>query len=500
MQTRMMRARRVRFLFGTLALMLCAALAAGGYAAAAPGAGEVTPSWAVEPIPCPIEITPTLAGRLACARLRVPENRAVAGGRQIRLVFAVVQPAQRVPNRKPLLFIMGGNGSGMKTLKRNARFTEFLSQGHTVIIADHRGSAPWGDPDMSCPRYEEGLDAVNENADPGEVEACRKHLEERLDVNAYGPYEAALDLRDLRRALGIEQWNVYGVSYGTTIGERLVAVDGDAIAALVLDGMSGVDFNSFSEAFLLDPLIDLFDECAASAVCSRAFPQFERQLGAVTRQLQRRPQRVGGQRVSNVEYLTQIRVAMEDPERRGRIPLAVARSAQGDFSVWQQLVAADAGGPSRKDPALTWPASICRDEYPRRALPERLRPPRRELPASIRSGSTLGVAALWDWGRFCPRLGFRASADETMAVPVSDVPTLFLSGQLDLTTPPFEVDASMRRLRNSQHVVFPLLGHWVLLRDLECAGAIVGNFFDNPSARVDARCVAAMPKTAWAER
>jgi pimeloyl-ACP methyl ester carboxylesterase len=87
-----------------------------------------------------------------------------------------------------------------------------------------------------------------------------------------------------------------------------------------------------------------------------------------------------------------------------------------------------------------------------------------------------------------------------MAVPVSDVPTLFLSGQLDLTTPPFEVDASMRRLRNSQHVVFPLLGHWVLLRDLECAGAIVGNFFDNPSARVDARCVAAMPTTAWAER
>lgn len=493
-----------RLLFATLLAALCTSLSGGVQAAGSQVvAGEPTRSMSsqrsVEPIACPIEISAGLAGRVGCGRLRVPENRALAGGRAVKIVFAVIQPVEPVAGRPPILFIMGGNGSGMKVLKRQPAVAEFLSRGYTVIYADHRGSTPWGEPDMSCPRYQEGLDAGLPTADPAEVEDCRKHLSELLDVNHYGPFEAARDLQDLRLSLGIERWNVYGVSYGTTIGERLVAVDGAAIAALVLDGMSGVDANAFAASYSLDPLIDLLDECAASTECARAFPRFERQLGAVAAQLQRRPQQVAGRRVSHVEYLDQIRLAMADSAQRGRIPLAVERSMQGDFSLWQKLVD-EQSGPRGKDPAFTWPASVCRDEHPRRALPERQRPPRRQLAAAIRDGASHGDAASVDWDRFCVRLGFRPSDAATLAVPVSDVPTLFLSGQLDLITPPTEVDASMRRLRNSRHVVFPLTGHWVLRSELQCAGGMVLSFFDQPAAAIVSGCVDAMPTTAWAER
>lgn len=472
---------------------------AGNAAATEPVRLDI-PTRAIEPAQCPIELAPALAGRTQCGLLRVPENRARDTGRTVTIAFAVVQPEQAVAGQDPTLFIMGGNGSGLKNLKRQPALAEQLARNTAVIYADHRGSTPWGRPDMSCPQYAEGLDAASPVADPVQVAACRQHLDAHLDVNLYGPYEAALDLRDLRLALGLPRWNVYGVSYGTTIGQRLLGVDGRGIGAIVLDGMAGADSNAYAESYLLDPLLDLLDECAAAPQCATAFPHFEQDLTLVASRLQRQPQRIDGATVSNVEYLERIRAAMGDADRRGRIPLVVERSARGDHSVWQGLAVAEEDGPSGRDPAFTWPSSVCRDEFAWRNSPERQQPARRDLPAAIRTGARLLESESYDWERFCARLGFRQSAPETVAIERSDVPALMLVGQLDLITPRTWSDRAARSLDHARTVVFPLTDHWVLLRHQICAGDIVLSFFRDPGAELDRSCVDALPTTSWVVR
>ena len=234
-----------------------AAVAVASLTSLAPAPSEAAtaiPRRAVEPSTCPIVVAPEIAGRADCGRLTVPEDRGRTGGRTVAVEFMVVAAETPDPARLPLLFVMGGNGSGLKMAQRQSRLVAALAKHDTVIFVDHRGSTPWGRPDMSCPGYPEGLDAALPDADPAQVEACRRHLDALLDINLYGPYEAAQDLRDLRLALGLPRWNVYGVSYGTTIAQRLLALDAAAIGGIVLDGMSGVESNAFSEAFLIDPL------------------------------------------------------------------------------------------------------------------------------------------------------------------------------------------------------------------------------------------------------
>lgn len=481
----------------TAAALVAAVFALPGPTAAA--APPEIPRRAVEPSTCPIVVAPAIAGRASCGRLTVPEDRRRADGRTVAVAFMMVAAEQPDPSRLPLLFVMGGNGSGLKMAQRQSRLVAALSKHDTVIFADHRGSTPWGRPDMSCPEYPEGLDAALPGADPARIEACRKHLAERLEVNLYGPYEAAQDLRELRLALGVPRWNVYSVSYGTTIAQRLLGLDAAAIGSIVLDGMSGAESNAFAEAFLIDPLLDLIDECAAAAQCRSAYPDFERQLGSVAAELEQRPQRIGGELVSNVEYLAQVRYASMDPERRGRIPLAVARSARGDHRAWADLRIADgpraAGG---RDPAFTWPSSVCRDEHPRRADPDRQQAARREVPEAVRRGVRMVAGESWDWTTFCPRMGFEKSAPETVAVPKSDVPALMLVGQLDLVTPKTWNDQVARSMSDARTVVFPSTDHFVLLRRTQCAGDLMRGFYADPKAPLDTRCVDALPKTVWA--
>lgn len=473
-----------------------ATLALTGIAQVSSAETMTIPQRAVAPAPCPIEVAPALAGRVQCGKIEIPEDRERANGRTVTVHFAIVQPEQLAAGRAPILFVMGGNGSGLKNLQRQPGLAQILSRKDAVIYVDHRGSTQWGKPDMSCPEFPEGLEAADPKVDPAKVETCRKSLTERMDLNAYGAYEAAQDLRDVRLALGIDRWNVYGVSYGTTIAQRLNVIDGKAIGAVVLDGMSGMESNPFGKAFVVQPLVELIDECSAAPECAAAFPRFEANLGKAASSLERRPRVIEGRKVSNVEFLDQIRLALAHPDLRGKIPLAVERAAKGDLLAWQGLAnpEANSGG---KDPAFTWPSSVCRDEFPRMDRPGTGAFPTRKLAPAVVSGARMTASESYDWARFCPRMGFSMSDPATIAVARSDTPALFLAGQLDLVTPRFQSEETAGNFTTARIVEFPLTFHFVLLNHSECAGRMVVKFFENPVDPLDRACVDELPETRW---
>ena len=70
----------------------------------------------------------------------------------------------------------------------------------------------------------------------------------------------------------------------------------------------------------------------------------------------------------------------------------------------------------------------------------------------------------------------------------SSIPTLILSGQYDVATPPRWANLAAQTLGNSYLFVFPGAGH-SLLSGVECAISISATFLDNPEQAPNGACI-----------
>ncbi len=206
--------------------------------------------------------------------------------------------------------------------------------------------------------------------------------------------------------------------------------------------------------------------------------------------------------------MKRVRTALAEPELRARIPLAVHRAAEGDFGVWSSLVSPKndvveatldkLAQATVSDPTFTFLASVCRDEYFWKDDPGRRHPAKRELAPSIAAAARFDQTI--DWAQYCTAMGFTRSTPESVAIAIGAMPALMLVGQLDLITPKTWSDHAMQFLRNVRTIEFPNTGHSVLRKRSDCAGNLVGRFFDDPDGPLDTKCVDDLPRTRWALR
>ncbi len=101
-----------------------------------------------------------------------------------------------------------------------------------LVVLEQRGTLK-SEPLLACPELDTYLDgAVGSPPTSSDVaaqesealQACRDRIAaDGLDLAAYNTTENAADVADLRVALGIEESNVYGVSYGTVRRPRAAA-------------------------------------------------------------------------------------------------------------------------------------------------------------------------------------------------------------------------------------------------------------------------------------
>ena len=159
-----------------------------------------------------------------CGYLIVPENRQNPE-RTIRIHVVVVPSISPEPQPDPMVYLNGGPG-GYTLDNLGAWLGTFRRQysERDLIFFDHRGIG-YSEPSLACPEYFEAWGANLQNELSREEEIgllretmgqCRARLvADGVDLNAYNSAAIAADLDDLRRALGYETWNLYGISYGT---------------------------------------------------------------------------------------------------------------------------------------------------------------------------------------------------------------------------------------------------------------------------------------------
>lgn len=253
-----------------------------------------------EPGPCPKTPEPVeeLEGA-RCGTLTVPENRAEPSGKTIELGVAIVPATAGTPKSDPIVWLAGGPGDdavGEAKLAIGAG----LNRDRDVILMSQRGTYS-ADPTALCPNIDQfnaravGLvyDAPStERLHVEATKACRDQLAGRgLDLSAYNDTESAADYEDLRSTLGIKQWNLYGISYGTHLALVYMRLHPEGLRSVGIDGIlppsragSAATWSSARQG-----IDGLFKACADQPACDKRYPNLSATFDKLVSDLEAKP-------------------------------------------------------------------------------------------------------------------------------------------------------------------------------------------------------------------
>ncbi|MFI1062202.1 alpha/beta fold hydrolase [Streptomyces spororaveus] len=474
------------------------------FAGPGPGPGPSgAPRFVSGPCPRPPETIEALKSA-KCGFLKVPENRARPGGRTIDLAVAVipaVHPAK--PAQDPVVFMAGGPGGD--TFDDIPFLVESgLNKDRELIVMAQRGNL-YDRPNLACPEIDRANGkavGLRYGAQPAEqlmlkaVQECRDRLTaDGVDLSAYNTTENAADFADLRTALDIPRWNVYGYSYGSNLALTYLRLHPQGIRAMAIDSITPpreavLPWGWSSAAEGIDTI---FAACAAQPACKSRYPDLHRTLTQQVRKLEAHPLTLnvpppgGGKPVKVVldgGALLDLIVGFN--VRPENIPAALdelsngnpERFAQARAAGSVQNVGAFAHGLTESVACSEWAPGYSeadvlkagREAFP--GWPDTVLAQVPQLPFQY------DVCRIWN-------VPDRSSVQRVATV--SPVPALVLSGTFDAKTGASWARGVARDLSRSTSVLIPGIGHWVVPQS-PCAQQVLASFFAHPTAP-DTGCV-----------
>ena len=427
-----------------------------------------------------------------CAALRVPEDRSSKDGRTIELGLAWVPSTAKSPARDPVVMLAGGPGqSALEAFPAiYPAFRDILRQRH-VLLVDQRGTGTSSP--LRCPRTlnDEALRRM-ETAGVEEARrltaACLQELGPGVDARAYTTSAFIDDLEDVRRALGVAQFNLVGVSYGTRVALEYLRRHPASTRTVVLDSVVPPRLSLGNEhAQNLEAAVDAqFARCATDPGCAQRFGSPRARLDELLQQLREQPRQVryrdpltDEQRedeFTDLSLASVVRFYSYAPQLFGMLPMLLAEAASGQFEhlmtqsrMMEQLIGEQVYVPLQL-------SVMCAEDAPGMRVDP--------ADAGTILGTefvdyTLAQCAVWPRGTM-PK-------DFHDAVK-SDRPALLLSGELDPVTPPRYADEVRRTLPNSRHFTFRGQGHSVM--GVGCGPRLVAEFIAAADAKpLDGSCL-----------
>ena len=414
-----------------------------------------------------------------CGSVTVPEDPESPHGASVALRVAVL-PSTTKPAAGALFYLEGGPGGAATdaALQVNDLFAQ-VQRTRDVVLVDQRGTG--GSAALRCPPGRVG--AADATAVTRYLARCFSRLGSRA-TSLLTTAVAADDLDAVRRALGYGRIDVYGVSYGATLGQELMRRHPDAVRSAVLDGASlpGVHVFQAESRNAQRSLDAILARCAVVPGCRRAYPHTRDEL---TRLLRSRPRRVtvesGTVELTSADIAETVAVLSETPVGAAAIPYTIDEAARGNFVPLTHVFAADVG--TLLDPrarlAMTW-VILCSEPWAAADAGATTRAARGYFgPAAVARARLLDRAC-----RDVPRGREPADAAEGAS---SRIPVLFLAGSADPLDPPANLRGWRRTFPKGRLVVVPGAGHGVL--DEGCTAALLARFVARGSAAgLDASC------------
>lgn len=445
-----------------------------------------------------------IKGDAKCGTLEVFENRATRKGRKIPINI-VVLPATGLKREPDALFYFAG-GPGSAATEEASGIVDTLArirEHRDLVFVDQRGTGQ-SNP-LNC-------DFFNP-ADPqsflgsffpvDDIRKCREQLEPKADLTLYTTNIAMDDLDDVRAALGYEQINLYGASYGTRAALVYLRQHPKHVRTVMLHGVAPtnqlmpLNFPQDTERALQGVL----SECEADETCTKAFPQVKAAARLVLEQLLQSPAQVEIQPrgTKNLVKLTlnrnlaaeAIRYMLYSSGGASRVPFVIHNAAAGNYGPLAQaalhfrrnLVGTGSNG--------MYLSITCAEDVPW------VKP---EDAAKLGENTFLGDYRYREQNEACA-LWPRAKIDSKYAEPVrSNKPVLIMTGEWDPVTPPAHGDAVAKTLPNSLHVVVNDGAHGLSgLQGIECLDRLMTEFVERGSVKgLDTACVKNIKRSGFA--
>ena len=447
-----------------------------------------------------LRLSPEVESRVRCGTVAVPRNYAHPESGTFKLAVVVVRSATQPAQPDPDLYISGGPGSPL-TVYTEAQARHPLAPDRDLVLVDQRGTGA-SEPAL-CASLDRDLvaaiaiDPADEARRRSVYAACRRDaVAAGIDLDDFGTTVTVEDFESVRKALGIARWNVFGVSYGTTVAMTMLALHPETIRSAVLDSV-----------YPPDPILPpwpvtvarardaFFAFCAEDASCRSVAPDLAATYRDTLKRLAAEPPPVpfpkGMGRPGDRGPLTPALFAfvigrlVYYPNFYPGLPRMIAAVHDGETSSFAAALASLFAAES--DPRTGSRLSLravaeCRDRPRFHGSPE----------------PTGGVLDMISLVGICDDL---APLGPPPLVPRdTSVPTLVLAGQFDPNAPPADSERVAKMIGGKARWIEVMeMGHSVRAFS-PCAGAIVSSFIDSLGAAPDTTCADRPPPIRFSPR
>lgn len=443
-----------------------------------------------------------------CGYITVPEVHADPNSPTIRLAVAIVHSLSPNPEPDPLIMAQGGPGAaGIDTFLYALQVLpgmQALARSRDVILYDARGTGN-SEPSLTCYEvFASEIDNLDKRFTAEErrelyneaYARCRSRLRgQGVNLAAYNSLENANDLHAIRVALGYEQYNLYGVSYGSVLAFHTMRAHPGELRSVIVDAVVPPQVNWFvqtpysvNRAFQV-----MFDGCAADELCNRHNPDLENTFFDLLDDLNAEPVTLTltapfGLRSRDLlltgDLLAEYTVAlMYATGNIPHLPYAITQASEGNFdlyTLWLQglIFESDLSYGVHYAVACAEEGDFVEIDLPLEAP----RPELAEIDFPLDEDNYRAACPVWN----VPAL------DPVVNQPVySSIPVLLYSGDFDPVLAPELADIAAETLDNAYHFTFPSTAHGTLL-DHACPLEIALDFIDDPASEPDSACIAEM--------
>ncbi len=420
---------------------------------------------------------------IECGTLTVPENRTAANTPNIQLAVAIVHTADGAQDA-PIIYLAGGpGGSAIDDFVADPEGWEYtFLRSRDLILLDQRGTG-YSQPSLDCPEFTEAGDEDNPD------QLCFDRLTaSNIDLAAYNTRENAADVAALRDALGIAEWDLLGISYGTRLALDVMRYHPQGVRTVILDSPFPPNADTpVDEIYsVTDALSELFADCTRDAYCSDQYPDLETVfLETVDRLNADETAEIYGD-----DLVFALSSAFSDTSLIPLLPYVIYEVANDNYAALDEI-AEDAGygrpryqgGEDRSDSEGMFNSVICHDEM---ALGDYERVETAvvgNIPVEL-EGALLQNT--YDIAQLCEYWNPMEQVDNTAVS--SSIPTLILVGQYDVATPPRWARLTAQTLSNAYLFEFPGAGH-SLLSSVDCSISITNDFLEDPEREPNGRCL-----------
>jgi len=403
-----------------------------------------------------------LTASARCGSYELPEDPANPEGRKISLRVAVAPATGKTTEPDPVFFFAGGPGQAASETWVMLRSTlNKIRKTRDIVMIDQRGTGQSNK--LACSSdIEEDLDReIDLELLRTETEKCLSALDG--DPRFYTTTSAMGDYNQVREAMGYEQINLMGVSYGTRAAQVYLRLFPETVRTMTLDSVVPMQLALGQEhSIMLDrSVMAVLADCARDEICNSLYPRASGELDALFAQLREQPLHttiidpVSGESekilISADTLAVAIRFLSYSSETQALIPLLIHEAVTtGDLTrLASQAILVMSGLSEMLSKGMEL-SVMCAEDYPQMDL------------SADYGGTLMGNLLLQVMDVQC-QIWPRGEVPADFHQPViSDVPVLLMSGERDPVTPPEYAEKTAETFSNSLNLIARGQAHSVM--------------------------------------